>query len=556
MRKTRLVLTIGLCSALIAGTGFANDPQEGCVQSINVSTGYDQSTSQLIGDGDPDDDWILTQHPAGSPAVLGQPGYIFPKLNVYDWAGSTSKWMNFHASNDGQYNWCKDDLPWVYQNPFCVCGEGEEPVSVTFDLNVHCDNWAEVWLMDGSGNPLQMLLSQIHQEVSSNFTNPPSPVNQTINLLPGQYSLALVQRNKHSVTGVTLDGTISTQEGESVMKCEFSPTLAVVMDGPEGKCDPGGSGEPGDGCPETLNVSTGYNEVSGALISNYQHDDDWILTQLPSGATGVIGQPGYVIPTDAAYDLAGGTSKYLNYHSGTSGVINWYNHDLPIIYQNGFCLCGDFAEEVEVTFDLSLNADNWGEVWLMDDSGNPIQLLLTQPHLATSANFQNPANTASPTVVLQPGQYSLALLQRNAGNITGVNLDAEISVSPHGLLDGDICDFVPFLEENFAGSEVTVEGGGEVNPGFEKKGDGNVQSQKEETQIAVFPNPARDVVEISGIPGGHKVVITSISGRMVLTQKYSKSNGIDVSGLSPGVYILKITGSGNNDEFIEKLIIE
>jgi hypothetical protein len=58
----------------------------------------------------------------------------------------------------------------------------------------------------------------------------------------------------------------------------------------------------------------------------------------------------------------------------------------------------------------------------------------------------------------------------------------------------------------------------------------------------IYPNPAGDIITISSGYGGRgSVTIVSLSGRVLLTGYVECSNhNLDVSGLTPGTYILKL----------------
>jgi len=62
--------------------------------------------------------------------------------------------------------------------------------------------------------------------------------------------------------------------------------------------------------------------------------------------------------------------------------------------------------------------------------------------------------------------------------------------------------------------------------------------QKKETELTIYPNPASDVVRISG--EADKYTIYNLSGQMVKQGKAEES--IDVSDLLPGVYIIELDG--------------
>lgn len=72
------------------------------------------------------------------------------------------------------------------------------------------------------------------------------------------------------------------------------------------------------------------------------------------------------------------------------------------------------------------------------------------------------------------------------------------------------------------------------------------------SKLSIYPNPASNKFFVQGLNSGN-VQVYDLNGRMVINTQYSE-NGIDVSTLSKGVYIVKITDKNNS--FSEKLIIK
>lgn len=64
-------------------------------------------------------------------------------------------------------------------------------------------------------------------------------------------------------------------------------------------------------------------------------------------------------------------------------------------------------------------------------------------------------------------------------------------------------------------------------------------SEVSKSKIQIFPNPVSDVIRISGIDNGHTIQIFNVDGRLIRTDAFDQK--IDVSNLSAGVYVLKIT---------------
>jgi hypothetical protein len=74
------------------------------------------------------------------------------------------------------------------------------------------------------------------------------------------------------------------------------------------------------------------------------------------------------------------------------------------------------------------------------------------------------------------------------------------------------------------------------------------------TALALYPNPVRDELFISGVSGDAKIVITDLSGRTVetlrVTSLQNSNLSINVSHLPKGVYFVKIGNAAG--KFIKK----
>ncbi len=72
------------------------------------------------------------------------------------------------------------------------------------------------------------------------------------------------------------------------------------------------------------------------------------------------------------------------------------------------------------------------------------------------------------------------------------------------------------------------------------------------SKLIVYPNPTSDRFFVQGLNSGN-IQVYDLNGRIVINEKYSEK-GINVSALSKGVYVVKITDKNIN--FSEKLIIK
>jgi len=72
------------------------------------------------------------------------------------------------------------------------------------------------------------------------------------------------------------------------------------------------------------------------------------------------------------------------------------------------------------------------------------------------------------------------------------------------------------------------------------------------SKLSLYPNPTSNRFFVQGLNSGN-IQVYDANGRMIINTPYTQ-NGIDVTALSKGVYVVKI--SGKNNSFSEKLIIK
>ncbi|HYD20248.1 MAG TPA: T9SS type A sorting domain-containing protein, partial [Flavipsychrobacter sp.] len=76
---------------------------------------------------------------------------------------------------------------------------------------------------------------------------------------------------------------------------------------------------------------------------------------------------------------------------------------------------------------------------------------------------------------------------------------------------------------------------------------GNVTT---ESPISIYPNPANDLISISGIEENALIEIKDLNGRFVIQQTAASTNDqLDISALGSGLYILTISSKGNTKHF-------
>jgi len=212
----------------------------------------------------------------------------------------------------------------------------------------------------------------------------------------------------------------------------------------------------------SLIISTGYNPAGSNLVADFALDPMWRLTQAPPdpvGWTSNIGGPAIVIPISSAWNFAGSNSKYINaYPTNAALTDNWVTTSTPYIFERSFCVClpdEQGPQSADVTFNLALNADNWAELILEDDQGNPT-ILVSQPYVYSTANFDSNPTTANVTLNLSVGTYTLKLYHRNRLVDMGVNLDGVMTST--ALVSDPICSetgsLAGFIYEDLNGNNL------------------------------------------------------------------------------------------------------
>lgn len=74
-----------------------------------------------------------------------------------------------------------------------------------------------------------------------------------------------------------------------------------------------------------------------------------------------------------------------------------------------------------------------------------------------------------------------------------------------------------------------------------------------ESAIEVYPNPANNFIQVSGIQGTHAIAIYDLIGNKVMETILSSSDKVNVSSLPKGVYIIRSMGDTNFTKKFRKL---
>lgn len=81
----------------------------------------------------------------------------------------------------------------------------------------------------------------------------------------------------------------------------------------------------------------------------------------------------------------------------------------------------------------------------------------------------------------------------------------------------------------------------------------NINHDLTKNGIKIYPNPASETINISGLNKISQVEIFNVAGQKMITVK-EKASGINIQHLPQGTYILKVTADGKttNHKFIKK----
>ena len=81
-----------------------------------------------------------------------------------------------------------------------------------------------------------------------------------------------------------------------------------------------------------------------------------------------------------------------------------------------------------------------------------------------------------------------------------------------------------------------------------------VNNLLEELKCIIYPNPVKNKAYISQEAGINGITIININGKAIKSFSGNNISEIDVSGLSPGVYILKLESI--DEMYYERILVE
>lgn len=278
-----------------------------------------------------------------------------------------------------------------------------------------------------------------------------------------------------------------------------------------------------------LIISTGLNPITQTVLPPGTPDPMWTLIQAPPAPASwpiTLGAPAFVIPQYSAWDATPGPSSYINaFNTNSSVADNWGLSTQAYVFERPFCVCNPNGsnEYVDVTFDLKLHADNWAEVYFVENGTGPATNLLSQPYVYSTANFNNPTDDATITLSVPPGNHTLQIHQRNKQSRMGVSLWGELSST--GMLSDNICD----PEGSIVGSKYNdIDGNGVISgsdatvPGwtinlFDNSGTLIATTTTDGTGFYNFPNLIPGTYTVTEVPQAGWTMVNPVSGSQTIT---------------------------------------
>ena len=151
-------------------------------------------------------------------------------------------------------------------------------------------------------------------------------------------------------------------------------------------------------------------------------------------------------------------------------------------------------------------------------------------------------NTGLPSNIVAGTPYNLIYKFNVASyNVNHLHI-AGLLFKPDGTIDNGSSTTLSEAETNGFQSVGTLAGINENIPSTQK--------------LSIYPNPASDRINISGITGNEKIYITDMSGKEVLsyTNATAFSASIPVNTLNNGIYIVKVICA--NEVYSTKIMIQ
>jgi uncharacterized repeat protein (TIGR02543 family) len=190
---------------------------------------------------------------------------------------------------------------------------------------------------------------------------------------------------------------------------------------------------------------------------------------------------------------------------------------------------GDYEENSTVTISATANPGYRFVKWDDDNTQNPRTITVTQDTTYT-AIFE---------VVIT---YHVTVNANNPsmGNVTGTGDYAENSTATISAIANQGYRFVKW-GDNDTQNPRTITVTHDINYTAVFDVNTNIQ-QTPDNDFSIYPNPVVENFRINGITAPTEVIVTDISGRIVLQQTIKADESVEVGNLPKGIYLVSVNG--------------
>jgi alpha-glucosidase len=270
------------------------------------------------------------------------------------------------------------------------------------------------------------------------------------------------------------------------------------------------------------NVPAGDYEVKAVAYTNF----DLQISSVPVGIKAGYFGDGFIL-REVWYNIEGAEVFNLtdnaNYpdHPDETGMITSFEAPSNVGDNYGSRIIGYVHPPVSANYTFYVSGDDYCELWLGTDSTQASRQMIAEvPGYTNLEQWDKYPGQKSVSISLDAGRkYFIMALQKEAANDDHLEVAWEFTGTSREVIPGDYLspyDFpssVPVIPDNF----VTVH---------------------------IYPNPATDKVTISlsNLEGG-KIDICSLTGislKELMIEKGRHSANISLSGLSSGIYLVRI----------------
>lgn len=205
----------------------------------------------------------------------------------------------------------------------------------------------------------------------------------------------------------------------------------------------------------------------------------------------------------------------------------------------------DLAKNISVEASSNVNLDFWGPYVLTEVRDGLSTDIATQTSTTSiSANWNA---TTDPNNTVTSYSYAIGTTAGGTNIVNWTSTGTSLSFTKTGLaLTVGTTYYVTVKSYNAAGlaSSVKTSNGVKVVSAMTVQDDNEIQIQKTEELVVIYPNPVQHELTITGLEAGKKVQIYNLNGVLLVETDLNEVGRLDVSHLISGVYFLAIEENG------------